>query len=81
MSEINVKKMALAFSLLAFAILLFGSVLNGSRVTTGLIRGAEAALVFGGLAWLLGSIWTDKKVHNPPGKPEEQKGAQVDKVI
>lgn len=56
MTKIQIKKMAVSFAILSFAILAFGSVLTGSRMTTALIRGAEAAFVFGALAWGFGSV-------------------------
>ena len=61
MTKIQIKKMAVSFALLSFAILAFGSVLTGSRMTTAFIRGAEAAIVFGALAWSFGSLVMDRE--------------------
>ncbi|QPJ65451.1 MAG: hypothetical protein G3M78_08625 [Candidatus Nitrohelix vancouverensis] len=47
MSELNTRKLAVAFAFVAFGLMVFGSVLNGSTFLTALIRGFEAALIFG----------------------------------
>ncbi len=75
--------MAVSFALLSFAILVFGSVLTGSRMTTALIRGAEAALVFGLLAWSFGSIVMDKEKDSvgPVEEGEASKGIQLDETV
>jgi len=75
--------MAVSFALLSFAILVFGSVLTGSRMTTALIRGTEAAIVFGVLAWSFGSVLMDKE--KAPEVTDENteaaKGTQLDETI
>ena len=75
--------MAVSFAILSFAILTFGSVLTGSRITTALIRGAEAAFVFGALAWSFGSIVMEKG--KAPEVVEEEaeapKGDQLDETV
>ncbi len=83
MSKIQIKKMAVSFALLSFAILVFGSVLTGSRMTTALIRGAEAAIVFGMLAWSFGSVVMEKG-KSSQGENEEaeaSKGVQLDETV
>ncbi len=75
--------MAVSFAILSFAILAFGSVLTGSRITTALIRGAEAAFVFGALAWSFGSIVMEK-VKAPEVVEEEAEapeGVQLDETV
>lgn len=75
--------MAVSFALLSFAILAFGSVLTGSRMTTALIRGTEAAFVFGALAWSFGSVVMEKR-KAPEGvkeEAEESKGVQLDETV
>jgi hypothetical protein len=82
MSNIQIKKMAVSFALLSFAILAFGSVLTGSRMTTAFIRGAEAAVVFGALAWSFGSIvMNEKSTTVEEDDPEAEKGVQLDETI
>jgi hypothetical protein len=80
MTKFQIKKMAVSFALLSFAVLAFGSVLSGSRLTTAFVRGIEAALVFGGIAWALGSLImleTDEK----PQDEEIPKEADLDETI
>ena len=75
--------MAVSFALLSFAILVFGSVLTGSRMTTALIRGTEAALIFGALAWGFGSVLMDKE-NAPEAVAEDKeasKGTQLDETV
>ena len=72
--------MAVSFSLLSFAVLAFGSVLSGSRLTTAFIRGVEAALLFGGVAWALGSLI----MQNTDEKPQDEeipKEANLDETL
>jgi hypothetical protein len=83
MTKIQIKKMAVSFALLSFAILVFGSVLTGSRMTTALIRGAEAAFIFGALAWSFGSVVMNKE-KAPEGAVEDveaSKGTQFDETV
>jgi hypothetical protein len=82
MSNIQIKKMAVLFALLSFAILVFGSVLTGSRTTTALIRGVEAAVVFGALAWSFGSVvMGDKNDLKEESDEEASKGVHLDETI
>lgn len=83
MTKIQIKKMAVSFALLSFAILAFGSVLSGSRMTTALIRGAEAAVVFGVLAWGFGSVVMEKGKAPEVTVDEEEasKGVQLDETV
>lgn len=74
--------MAVSFALLAFAVLMFGSMLTGSRMTTAFIRGVEAAIVFGALAWSFGSIvMSEKNTLGEEGDTEESKGVHLDETI
>ncbi len=75
--------MAVSFALLSFAILVFGSVLTGSRMTTALIRGTEAAIVFGALAWSFGSLLMDKEKTREvtDENAEASKGVHLDETI
>jgi hypothetical protein len=83
MTKIQIKKMAVSFALLSFAILAFGSVLTGSRMTTALIRGTEAAIVFGALAWSFGSLVMDKEKAPEVAEDDAEatKGVQLDETI
>ena len=82
MTKFQIKKMAVSFSLLSFAVLAFGSVLTGSRITTAFIRGIEAALLFGGIAWALGSLIMQNKEAKPQEKDEEiPKEVDLDETI
>lgn len=70
--------MAVSFSLLSFAVLAFGSVLTGSRITTAFIRGIEAALLFGGIAWALASLIMQNKEEEPD---EDEKDEDIPKEV
>jgi len=75
--------MAVSFAILSFTILAFGSVLTGSRMITALIRGAEAAFVFGALAWAFGSVVMEK-AKAPEVEEEEAEasiGDQLDETV
>jgi len=69
MTKFQIKKMAVSFALLSFAVLAFGSVFSGSRLTTAFVRGIEAALLFGGVAWALGSMI----MQDTDEKPQDEK--------
>jgi hypothetical protein len=83
MTKVQIKKMAVAFALLSFAILVFGSVLTGSRMTTALTRGIEAAFIFGALAWSFGSVVMNKKSGSEEAavEAEASKGNQLDETV
>lgn len=82
MTKIHIKKMAVSFSLLAFAVLVFGSVWMGSRISTALVRGVEGTLVFGVLAWALGSLtFGDEGQKIPEEQIQDKKDAPVDETV
>ncbi len=82
MTKTQINKVAVSFSILAFAILVFGSVFTGSRFSTALIRGVEAALVFGVFAWAISSLLFSEKEQSADEPPiEEDKGAQLDETV
>ena len=57
-----VQKIAAGFGIFAFGFLAIGSFLNGATAVTSVVRGFEAAVIFGALAWGVGSLF----------KPEEE---------
>ena len=61
MSVLAIKRMAVGFALFSFGMLAFGSLLSGARLLTAFVRGIEAGIVFGLLAWLLGSFLLEEK--------------------
>jgi len=82
MTKFQIKKMAVSFSLLSFAVLAFGSVLSGARLTTAFIRGIEAALLFGGVAWALGALIMQDTEDKLQEKEEEiPKEANLDETL
>lgn len=85
MSELDEKRMAVAFGLFAFIFLAVGSGLSGARLMTSFIRGVEGGLIFGLLVWALGLFLVDKD----PGQPRlasgdaddaADKGQNIDKT-
>ncbi|PIQ97348.1 MAG: hypothetical protein COV67_04700 [Nitrospinae bacterium CG11_big_fil_rev_8_21_14_0_20_56_8] len=60
MSEITAKKTALAFALFSFGLMVVGSVINGSTFLTALIRGGEAAILFGLLGLIFLALLVDR---------------------
>lgn len=82
MTRFQVKKMAVSFSLLSFAVLTFGSALAGSRLVTAFIRGVEAALLFGAVAWGLGSlIMNGNEAQSPKNKEEAPTESHLDETV
>ncbi|MBI4384055.1 MAG: hypothetical protein HY579_08495 [Nitrospinae bacterium] len=78
-----IRKMALAFALFSFGIVAIGSFLFGSRILTSLVRGTEAAAVFGSLAWALGLFMEEKDGEgsgSADGGEERQKGTNLDQT-
>lgn len=85
MSQLTVKKTALAFALFSFGVMTFGSVLTGAGFFTALVRGTEAAFVFGFLALGLGSMLAEKSGEDLEGKvggeAGRQKGINLDQTV
>ena len=79
MSSNNIQKMAASFGLLSFGILSIGSVLMGATFFTGISRGIGGAILFGLLAWGVGSLlMQEDKVDDEDQK--EDKGTQLDQT-
>jgi hypothetical protein len=79
MTPINIQKMAASFGLLSFGILSIGSVLMGATVFTGISRGIGGAILFGLLAWGVGSmLLQEEKEDMVDNDQEEDKGTQLD---
>ena len=55
------QKIAAGFGIFAFGFLAIGSFLNGATAVTSVVRGFEAAGIFGALAWGLGSLFKVEK--------------------
>ena len=71
--------MAASFGLLSFGILSIGSVLMGATFFTGISRGIGGAILFGLLAWGVGSLlMQEDKVDDEDQK--EDKGTQLDQT-
>jgi hypothetical protein len=82
MSPENIQKMAVGFGLLSFGILSIGSVLMGATFFTGISRGIGGAILFGLLAWGVGSILMkeDEEDRGDDEEQEEDKGTQLDQT-
>ena len=80
MNSLNIQKLAISFGLLSFGILSIGSVLMGTTVLTGIVRGVIAAITFGFLIWLTGSllISKDEIVEDEGHEENPDKGTQLD---
>ena len=60
MSELTHKKMAMAFALFSFGVVVFGSIFSGATYVTAFVRGTEAGVLFGLLAYGLGAMLVEK---------------------
>ncbi len=82
MSPENIQKMAASFGLLSFGILSIGSVLMGATVFTGVTRGIGGSILFGLLAWGVGSMLMqeDEEDAGDDEDQEEDKGTQLDQT-
>ena len=62
MSDFVSQKIGMGFAFGAFGFLVFGSLIAGSTFITAMIRGFQAAFLFGSVAWGLGwFLLKDKK--------------------
>ena len=82
MSSNNIQKMAASFGLLSFGILSIGSVLMGATFFTGISRGIGGAILFGLLAWGVGSLLMqeDEEYKVDDEDHEKDKGTQLDQT-
>ena len=82
MSPVNIQKMAVSFGLLSFGFLSIGSVLMGATIFTGIIRGIGGSILFGLLAWGVGSMLMqeDEVDEGNDEDQEEDKGTQLDQT-
>ena len=87
MSPLMIKRLAAGFALFSFGILAFGSLLGGARLMTAFIRGIEAGLAFGLLAWLLASFLLEESEEGAEAAGEdiessddETKGQNLEQV-
>jgi hypothetical protein len=81
MSNINIQKMSVAFGLLSFGILSIGSILMGATFFTGILRGIGGAILFGLLAFGVGSILMEEdEVGMVDEEDQEDKGTQLDQT-
>jgi hypothetical protein len=82
MTPVNIQKMAASFGLLSFGILSIGSVLMGATVFTGVTRGIGGAILFGLLAWGMGSMLMQEDEEDivDDEDQEEDKGTQLDQT-
>ena len=82
MSPVNIQKMAASFGLLSFGILSIGSILMGTTVLTGISRGVGGAILFGLLAWGVGSMLVQEEEEDKMDyeDQEEDKGTQLDQT-
>ena len=79
MSSNNIQKMAASFGLLSFGILCIGSVLMGATFFTGISRGIGGAILFGLLAWGVGSLLMQEDEVDDEDQ-EKDKGTQLDQT-
>jgi hypothetical protein len=54
------RKIAGGFAIVAFGILTIGSWLHGATAATAVVRGVEGAVIFGTVAWGLGSMFKEE---------------------
>ena len=82
MTPVNIQKMAASFGLLSFGILSIGSVLMGATFFTGISRGIGGAIIFGLLAWGVGSMLMQEEEEDMVDgeDQEEDKGTQLDQT-
>ena len=81
MSTVNIQKVAVAFGLLSFGILSIGSILMGATFFTGILRGIGGAILFGLLAFGVGSILMEEdEVGMLDEEDQEDKGTQLDQT-
>ena len=81
MTPVNIQKMAASFGLLSFGILSIGSVLMGATLFTGIFRGIGGAILFGLLAWGVGSMLMQEEEEDMVDEDqEEDKGTQLDQT-
>jgi hypothetical protein len=80
MTPVNIQKMAASFGLLSFGILSIGSVLMGATIFTGIFRGIGGAILFGLLAWGVGSMLMQEEDSVDDEEQEEDKGTQLDQT-
>jgi hypothetical protein len=81
MTLVNIQKMAASFGLLSFGILSIGSVLMGATFFTGISRGIGGAILFGLLAWGVGSMLLQEEEEDMVDEDqEEDKGTQLDQT-
>jgi len=82
MSPVNIQKMAASFGLLSFGILTIGSVLMGATFFTGISRGIGGAIIFGLIAWGVGSMLMQEEEEDvvDDEDQEEDKGTQLDQT-
>ena len=81
MTPVNIQKMAASFGLLSFGILSIGSVLMGATFFTGISRGIGGAILFGLLAWGVGSMLMQEEDDSVDDEEqEEDKGTQLDQT-
>jgi hypothetical protein len=81
MTPVNIQKMAASFGLMSFGILSIGSVLMGATIFTGIFRGIGGAILFGLLAWGVGSMLMQEEDDSVDDEEqEEDKGTQLDQT-
>ena len=71
MNEFVSKKIGMGFAFGAFGFLAFASLIFGARFVTAVIRGFQAGLVFGGMAWCIGWFMLKNETDNTEGTSEE----------
>jgi len=84
MNSLTLKKMATGFALLSFGILAVGSLLTGARLFTSFVRGIEAGVIFGLLAWGLGSFLVEEEEGleaDAEAPDDEQKGQNLETAV
>lgn len=86
MSDQQIQKISLAFSLLAFFILIIVSWLSGARWITSFLRAGCASIVLGLIAWGVGSLTLGKQEDEQEGSAEKEqekdpKGENLNKVV
>lgn len=83
MTDDQVKKASACFATFAFTVMTLGSWAMGARILVAMLRGIEALVVFGLLAFCVGKFLQKNVDFTPQEKSEEEdeaKGAHLDET-
>jgi len=85
MTDIEVQRLAVGFGMVSLMILVLGSLLAGATLITAFVRGISGAVIFGGMAWFLGSLLkkeeTGEELLGEMQEEEPPKGEHIDEAV